>query len=188
MAGSWQRDKDCRGDNSGLWEEIHFIIMIACSGNMASWGPRIPIVSCRGVAWQGSRWCHTSFKTSSASPCRWGTGERSKQLAALTPSIMEFQPLQRDCSLSWDRAPPPWHWRISVLTTWLLCTQKTYVTIYSNSAGATLWHEIIMKIIPWELFFVIFRRFCTVKIFGKEGLFRTITREIRNFSKIIILK
>ena len=52
----------------------------------------------------------------------------------------------------------------------------------------TLWHEIITKIIPWELFFVILRRFRTLKIFGKEGLFQGSTREIRNFPKIIILK
>ena len=39
-----------------------------------------------------------------------------------------------------------------------------------------------------RIFFVILRRFCTLKIFGKEGLFQGITREIRNFSKIVILK
>ena len=32
------------------------------------------------------------------------------------------------------------------------------------------------------------RRFCTLEIFGKEGLFQGITREIRNFSKISVLE
>ena len=31
----------------------------------------------------------------------------------------------------------------------------------------TLWHEIITKIIPWELFFVIFEAFCTLEISRK---------------------
>ena len=52
----------------------------------------------------------------------------------------------------------------------------------------TLWHEIITKIVPWELFFGIWRRFCTLKIFGKGGLFQGIAREIRNFSKITIVE
>ena len=52
----------------------------------------------------------------------------------------------------------------------------------------TPWHEIIAKIIPWELFFVILGGICTLKISRKDGLFREITREIRNFSKIIISK
>ena len=45
----------------------------------------------------------------------------------------------------------------------------------------TLWHEIIAKIIPWELFFVIFGGISTLKISRKERLFHEITREIRNF-------
>ena len=35
---------------------------------------------------------------------------------------------------------------------------------------------------------VILKRFCTLKIFGKEGFFQGITREISNFSKTIILE
>ena len=50
----------------------------------------------------------------------------------------------------------------------------------------TLWHEIITKIIPWELFFVIFEAFCPLKMSRKERHFQGITREIRNFPKIII--
>ena len=51
-----------------------------------------------------------------------------------------------------------------------------------------LWHEIITKIIPWELFFVIVEELRTLEISGKEGLFQGITYQIRNFSKIIILE
>ena len=50
----------------------------------------------------------------------------------------------------------------------------------------TLWHEIIPKIIPWELFFVMLEGFHTLKISWKEGLFQGITYEIRNFWNIII--
>ena len=52
----------------------------------------------------------------------------------------------------------------------------------------TLWHEIITKIIPWELFFVIFEGSCALEISRKERLFQGITYGIRNFSKIIILE
>ena len=47
----------------------------------------------------------------------------------------------------------------------------------------TLWHEIITKIIPWEFLFVILRRFRTLKIFRKEGLFQGKTHEIRKLLK-----
>ena len=50
----------------------------------------------------------------------------------------------------------------------------------------TLWHEIITKIIPWELFFVIFEGFCALEMSRKEIQFQGITREIRNFPKIIV--
>ena len=46
----------------------------------------------------------------------------------------------------------------------------------------TLWHKIIMEIIPWELFFVIFWGVRTPSKFqGKEGLFQGIAYEIRIF-------
>ena len=47
----------------------------------------------------------------------------------------------------------------------------------------TLWHEIITKITPWELFFVIFQEFCPLEMSRKDRHFRGITREIRNFSE-----
>ena len=50
----------------------------------------------------------------------------------------------------------------------------------------TLWHEIITKIIPWELFFVISEGFCALRMSRKERHFQGITREIRNFPKIIL--
>ena len=43
-----------------------------------------------------------------------------------------------------------------------------------------------MKTIPWELFFVIVKGFCTLEISeisGKERLFHGVAREIRNFAK-----
>ena len=52
----------------------------------------------------------------------------------------------------------------------------------------TLWHEIITKIIPWELFFVIFEAFCPLEMSRKERHFQGITREIRNFSEKIDFK
>ena len=52
----------------------------------------------------------------------------------------------------------------------------------------TLWHEIITKIIPWKLFFVIFEGFSTLQISRKERLFQGITREIRNFCKNIYFR
>ena len=45
----------------------------------------------------------------------------------------------------------------------------------------TLWHEIITKIILWELFFVIFEAVCALEMSRKERHFQGITREIRNF-------
>ena len=51
---------------------------------------------------------------------------------------------------------------------------------------STLWHEIITKIIPWQLFFVILEAVCALEMSGKERHFQGITREIRNFAKIII--
>ena len=42
----------------------------------------------------------------------------------------------------------------------------------------------IEKIIAWKKI-VILRRFCTLQIFGKEGLFQGITREIRIFQKYL---
>ena len=47
----------------------------------------------------------------------------------------------------------------------------------------TLWHEIITKIIPWELFFGIFEAFCALEMSRKERHFQGIAREIRNFSE-----
>ena len=59
--------------------------------------------------------------------------------------------------------------------------------IFGHSAvSPTLWHEIITKIIPWELFFVIFEGFYALEISRKERHFQGITYEIRNFPKIII--
>ena len=54
-------------------------------------------------------------------------------------------------------------------------------------AEVTLWHEIITKIIPWELFFVIFEGFYALEMSRKERHFQGITREIRNFSEYIII-
>ena len=48
--------------------------------------------------------------------------------------------------------------------------------------------KLLRKIIPWELFFVIFEGIRTLKISRKERLFPEITREIRNFSKTFISK
>ena len=69
------------------------------------------------------------------------------------------------------------------------CKEASQIGLQSGSFNCykiTLWHEIIAKIIPWELFFVKLEGFYTLKISGKEGLFQEITYEIRNFSKIII--
>ena len=43
-------------------------------------------------------------------------------------------------------------------------------------AQNALWHEIIQKIIPWELFFVIFEGFCVLQ---------TSRKDIRNFLQIV---
>ena len=58
--------------------------------------------------------------------------------------------------------------------------------ILGLSRGTTLWHEIITKIIPWELFFVIIESFCALEMPRKERHFQGITHEIRNCPKIII--
>ena len=47
----------------------------------------------------------------------------------------------------------------------------------------TRWHEITTKLIPWELFFVIFESFCALEMSRKGRHFQEITRKIRNFSK-----
>ena len=51
----------------------------------------------------------------------------------------------------------------------------------SEQERSVLWHDSITKLIPWELFFVIFEGISTLKIWGKERLFHGITREIHNF-------
>ena len=47
--------------------------------------------------------------------------------------------------------------------------------------GGTLWHEIITKIIPWEIFLVIFEAFGPLEMSRNEKHFQGITREIHNF-------
>ena len=56
----------------------------------------------------------------------------------------------------------------------------------ASDETVTFWHKRITKIIPRELFFIIFEGSCALKISGKERLFQGITREIRNFPKINI--
>ena len=57
------------------------------------------------------------------------------------------------------------------------------------TAPITLWHEIIAKIIPWELFFVIYHEFWAFKISRKERhFFRELHVKFVIFCKIIILE
>ena len=64
---------------------------------------------------------------------------------------------------------------------------KLLAPAFLEIEGHTLfWHEIITKIIPWELFFVIFEGFCALEMSRQERHFQGITREIRNFPKIMI--
>ena len=56
----------------------------------------------------------------------------------------------------------------------------------------TLWHKIIAKIFPWEIFFTIFEGLCTLEIAGQDIHFHRITREIcncwKNYFRIIFRK
>ena len=79
-------------------------------------------------------------------------------------------------------------WTKSTVTYWVLRQTLWVLRKLGEFASAynTLWHESITKIIPWELFSVIFKGTCTLEISGKERLFPEITRQVRNFSKRII--
>ena len=46
----------------------------------------------------------------------------------------------------------------------------TLPPVVALNRNSTLWHEIITKIIPWELFFVIFKEFCALEMSKKERL------------------
>ena len=58
--------------------------------------------------------------------------------------------------------------------------------LFFEKCFCTLWHEIITKIIPWELFFVMFETFCRHEVSRKERHFQGITYENRNFPEISI--
>ena len=55
------------------------------------------------------------------------------------------------------------------------------VTWFARRAPTTLWHEIVTKIIPENLFFGVLSRFCGLKIFEKGRHFQGNIPEIRNF-------
>ena len=112
-------------------------------------------------------------------------GEVWRTLANLQRHIQDKLPDIHQSSGEGRPGSPEFWWRC------LLCegglrNQVHKPGCYFACSPDTLWHEIITKIIPWELFFVIFEAFCPLEMSRKERHFQGITREIRNFPKIII--
>ena len=105
--------------------------------------------------------------------------------------IRMYEPSKPIDIIFWVGGPPQcWKKMICMYEPWKQIENNTLIVADMQYLSDTILfgHEIITKIIPWELFFVIFEGICPLNISGKERLFPEITREIRNFSKLIIYK